>query len=292
MSDTRIFVVGSLGQLGSDLMDILPAPAGADLPDLDITDPASVSSVLGAQAPGVIVNCAAFTNVDACETEVEAATRVNVDGPRNLAAYAEANEARLIHVSTDYVFDGRREVPNPYLEEDEPKPGSAYGRTKLSGEQAAANALARLMIVRTAWLYGHNGHNFLKTILRAALKNPSRTLTVIDDQHGCPTWSRRLAEQIQTVIESGSPGIYHATGEGHCTWYALAKTFLELMQIPHAISPCTTEEYPLPAARPTNSILENQRLTQQGLNRMRPWQEDLQEFVSAYRDGLIAEVGG
>ena len=291
MSECRAFVVGCLGQLGSDLMAMLPAAGGADLPDLDITDPASISAVLDAQSPEIIVNCAAFTNVDACETQVEAATRVNADGPRNLAEYANANDIRLIHISTDYVFDGQREVPHAYVEEDAPDPRSAYGRTKLEGERAAAKASTQLMIVRTAWLYGRHGHNFLKTILRAALKNPSRTLTVIDDQHGCPTWSHRLADQVCGIIEGGSPGVYHATGEGHCTWYTFARTFLECMDVPHGIEPCSTEAYPLPAARPANSILANGRLAREQINRMRPWQEDLQQFVSLHRDALIAEAG-
>lgn len=290
MSEPGVFVVGSLGQLGSDLCALLPSAAGADLPDIDITDPASVASVLAAASPDIIVNCAAFTDVDACETELDAATRVNVDGPRNLADYAESHGARMIHVSTDYVFDGQRDIPRPYLESDEPAPSSAYGRTKLAGERAAAAAHEALIIVRTAWLYGRNGHNFLKTILRAATKDPSRALTVIDDQHGCPTWSYRLAEQINELIRAGGPGIYHATGEESCTWYMLAKTFLELMDVPHAINPCTTEAYPLPAERPANSILENSRLKEDGIHTMRPWREDLEEFVQRYRDELIAEV--
>lgn len=293
MSGLRVFVVGSRGQLGHDLMAALENDfdlSGADLPEIDITNADSVAEVIRAHDPDVIVNSAAFTNVDACETEHDAARAVNVDGPRNLAALAQAVDATLIHISTDYVFDGQRKIPQPYREKDKPDPRTSYGHTKLDGERAAQTASDRVVIVRTAWLYGFHGNNFIKTMLRLALQDASHMLNVVDDQYGCPTWSVRLAEQIVAVVTNGTPGIYHATGEGHCTWYTFACAFLELMDVKHRIEPCTTAEYPRPAPRPANSILANERFAEEGINRMRPWREDLELFAGLHRDALIAEA--
>jgi len=293
MSKQRVFVAGSRGQLGRDLMTALESNfdvAGADLPELDITNTESTADAICAHEPDVIVNSAAFTNVDACETEHTAARAVNVDGARNLADLAQAINATLIHVSTDYVFDGQRRIPESYRESDTPNPCTSYGHTKLEGERAALAASNRVVIARTAWLYGFHGKNFVKTMLRLALEDSSRTLRVVDDQYGCPTWSGRLAEQIATLVTCGTAGIYHAVGEGHCSWYTFAGTFLELMRVKHDIAPCTTAEYPRPAPRPANSILKNERLTKERINKMRPWRDDLERFVKLHRDALMEEA--
>lgn len=292
LADGLVFVAGCRGQLGHDAMQVFPPAyrvAGADLPELDITAPASVVATLGSAAPQAILNCAAYTAVDRAEQDRDAARRVNVDGPRLLAQYTESHGAWLVHVSTDYVFDGVRPTPEPYTEQDRPRPGTHYGLTKLEGELAVRNTTARYFIVRTAWLYGANGNNFLKTMLRLALANPAKPIRVVHDQHGCPTWSYRLAEQIRELLARGEPGIYHATGDGHCTWFELAREFLRLMQVPHQIEPCTTADYPTPARRPQNSILANQHLRDAGLHLMRPWQDDLAEYVRLHRDALLAE---
>jgi len=288
-----VFVAGCRGQLGQDVMATLASVhtvTGADLPELDITVPTSVVAVLGAAHPQRVLNCAAYTNVDRCETDREAARRINVDGPRLLAQYAEAHGAWLLHISTDYVFDGTRPPPEPYTESDEPNPKAYYGVTKLEGEVAVREVTERHIIVRTAWLYGANGHNFLKTMLRLALANPEKAIRVVNDQHGCPTWSWRLAMQLKSLITKGKKGVYHATGDGHCTWFELASTFLRLMNVPHRIEPCTTAEYPLPAQRPQNSILANARLKAEGLHVMRHWTDDLTEFVQRHREALLAET--
>lgn len=289
----RLFVAGCNGQLGHDAMDVLASDytlKGMDLPELDITDTSSLSRHLDAFSPCVILNGAAFTNVDACESDRTVAQRVNATGPRLLAEYAAERGVRLVHISTDYVFDGLRPPPAPYVEADAPAPRTQYGQTKLDGEEAVRGSRADAAILRTAWLYGMNGRNFLKTILRVALQNPERPLKVVDDQHGTPTWSYRLALQIQALLRNWRPGLYHATGEAHCTWYDFAKRFLERIDVPHRIVPCTTDEYPLPAPRPPNSILENQALKEHGVNVMVSWQEDLDTFTDRYREQLLREA--
>ena len=198
----------------------------------------------------------------------------------------------MVHVSTDYVFDGRRTVPEPYVEADPPDPISRYGVTKLAGEQAVLESRAACAVVRTAWLYGIKGRNFLKTVLKLALQNPERPLRVVDDQFGSPTWSFRLAQQILQIVEAGARGVFHATAEGHCSWYALADRFLTAMGIACRIEACTSAEFPRPAARPRNSILENTRLKSAGLHLMRDWQADLDEFVGQHRSELVAEARG
>ena len=288
----KIFVAGNRGQLGSDCMEILSAEhavRGMDLPELDIADPQGRAQALG-DGPEAIVNCAAFTRVDACETEREAALRVNAAGPRCLADHAARHGALLVHVSTDYVFDGRREPPLPYTEQDPTGPLSWYGETKRQGERAVMQSGCRYAILRTAWLYGFRGKNFLKTMLRLALRPEGDDIKVVNDQYGSPTWSRRLARQIGAVLDTGATGLFHATAEGYCTWFELARTFLEAMRIDHRLVPCTTEEYDTAAVRPRNGILENSALKAAGLHVMRDWKEDVREFAAMYRETLIEEA--
>lgn len=289
----KVFVAGAAGQLGCDYMDILPGRhdrRGMDLPELDITDAASIERCLGGW-PDVIVNCAAYTNVDGCESDRDAAWAVNAEGPRLLSEYAAVHGVFLVHVSTDYVFDGLKPVPDTYREDEPTAPASVYGKSKLAGEAAIRNSGCESAIVRTSWLYGIHGKNFLKTMLRLALSKPEATIRVVDDQHGCPTWSYRLAEQIQRIIETKTTGILHASGEGFCTWHELASRFLEAMNVQHRLSPCATLEYPTPAKRPMNSILENSRLASAGINIMKNWEEDIDEFVAKHHDQLIREAG-
>jgi dTDP-4-dehydrorhamnose reductase len=258
--------------------------------ELDITRPEAVHQMVCQWMPDIMLNCAAFNRVDDCETERDAAWRVNVEGPRNLAGAAQETGAKLIHISSDYVFDGTKPVPEAYSEEDIANPISFYGKTKWEGEQVVREGLDNHIIVRTAWLYGLGGQNFLKTILRLVLEDPERTLGVVDDQFGSPTWSYGLALQIKELMEADGRGTYHATSEGYCTWYELATQFLEKMNISHRLVPCTTEEYPTPARRPLNSILENHRLKTAGLNRMNPWKSDVAEFISRSGERLITEA--
>ncbi len=289
----KILITGGAGQLGRDCTTVLKkshevTPVGSKA--LDIADRTAVNAFVKALKPDVILNCAAFTRVDDCETEKEPAWKVNVEGPKNLASAAGARGARMIHISTDYVFDGKKPVPDHYTETDNTHPISYYGLTKLEAEKAVCEETDRYSILRTAWLYGINGRNFLKTMLRLALGDPEREIRVVHDQFGSPTWSYRLAEQIATVMDADVNGLFHATSEGHCTWYELATTFLDEMAVPNAFVPCTTRDYPTPAKRPANAILENQRLKDEGLNIMRDWRTDLIQFVNLFKLRLIGEV--
>jgi len=289
----KLMILGGKGQLGRDCTKVLNEThdvMSVDLDELDITDVSEVEAVAENFRADVIINCAAFTRVDDCETEQDLACKVNIEGPGNLAVAAQNQGAQLIHISTDYVFDGSKRVPDAYTEKDDPNPISYYGVTKLAAEKAIRRITDNHIILRTAWLYGIRGQNFLKTMLRLAMNDPKREIKVVSDQFGSPTWSYRLAQQIAKLIKSGGQGTYHATSEGYCTWYELATDFLDKMDVPHSFVPCTTEEYPTPATRPMNSILENQCLKESGLNLMEDWKTDLAEFVLRFRNRLINEV--
>lgn len=289
----RILITGGGGQLGSDCSIILSHAHDVIVKDskgLDISDRDEVDRAIQDYKPDIILNCAAYTKVDKAETEREKAWNVNVEGPRNLSRGIKRDGGRLIHISTDYVFDGKKEPPEPYTEDDKPSPISYYGMTKLEGERAIMETIDNYTIIRTAWLYGINGHNFLKTMLRLSINNPEKEIRVVNDQFGSPTWSYTLARQISIIIDTDKRGIYHATSEGYCTWYELAVYFLNQMGIKHNIIPCTTEEYPTPAARPRNSILENKRLKEDGINIMPYWMDDIDRFVEEFGERLIEEV--
>ena len=289
----KILLTGKEGLLGHDCLEVFQENhevLALEYRDLDISDPVQVEEAVSRCRPEAMVNCAAFTLVDLCETEKEQAVQGNITGPRNLAASAARHGALLVHISTDYVFDGHKSVPEPYLEADHPNPLSWYGRTKLEGELAVQATTERYIIVRTAWMYGRHGPNFLKTILKLALSPQVPELKVVNDQFGSPTWSYRLAQQLARLLEAGGQGLYHASAEGYCTWFELASYFLGRMGVNKPLIPCPSSEYPTPAARPQNSILENQRLKEAGLNLMRPWQTDLDEFVAVFRENLLEEA--
>lgn len=289
----RILVCGSKGQLGYDCTNLLISKydvAALDLDEMDITNAGDVERIVHNYKPDIILNCAAYTRVDACEVEKELAWETNVEGPRNLSLSIKKYGGKLIHISTDYVFNGKRTPPEPYLENDEPSPLSYYGLTKLEGELAVRQITKSHVIIRTAWVYGINGQNFLKTILRRALRNPEKEIKVVNDQYGSPTWSFRLAQQIERIIEADGCGIYHATSEGYCTWYELARYFMKRMNVEHNIVPCSTDEYPTPAVRPQNSILDNRKLKEQGINLMPHWEEEIDQFVAIFKEALINEM--
>ena len=289
----NIVITGADGQLGKDCQEILgPKHAifATDAATVDITNAAQVKEMFAQYKPDVLINCAAYTAVDACETHEAAAMAVNAWGPELLARSCKETGCRLVQVSTDYVFDGTRPAPESYLEADEAAPVSMYGISKLAGEKAVEEILDNYLIVRTAWLYGIGNKNFLKTMLRLAMADPSRTLRVVNDQYGSLTWSWRLALQIEKLIESQLTGIFHATAEGYSTWYEGARFFLDCMQVSYSMEPCTTQEYPTPARRPANSILENSRLKANHCNLMVDWREDVRLFAERYREQLLAEA--
>ena len=291
----KIVIIGAKGQLGSDCCKILAAQnetVGCDIPAIDIGSKTSVDEYLTGMKPDVIINCAAYTAVDACETEQELAWKVNSDGPRHIAQAAERLGSRLIHISTDYVFDGKKQIPESYIETDEPNPLSQYGKSKLAGEEAVAQYASNHVILRTAWLYSASGKNFLKTMLKLAVSGPARELKVVDDQYGSLTWSYTLALQIQQLLNSNLTGIMHTTSEEHSSWYTGARYFLDAMGVPYKMSPCTTAEYPTPAHRPANSILANKVLEDAGLSTFTSWQEDVDKFVAENKEQLLAEARG
>ncbi|GJQ58395.1 MAG: dTDP-4-dehydrorhamnose reductase [Candidatus Scalindua sp. AMX11] len=290
----KILVTGSTGQLGSDCKQVLQRShdvVARNSKDLDIANQLEVTEFFRENRPDVVVNCAAYTKVDACESERDLAWRVNVDGTQALALRASEYGSKLIHISTDYVFDGRKKLPETYVEDDEVCPLSYYGQTKLEGELVVRRANRNHIIVRTSWVYGLHGYNFLRTILRLVLQDPKRELTVVNDQFGSPTWSYHLALQINRLIEMDGQGVFHATSEGHCTWYELATYFLDKMAVRHNLIPCSTDDYPTPAVRPRNSILENRRLKEQGCNLMPHWQAGIDQFIERDKDNLLKEWG-
>jgi dTDP-4-dehydrorhamnose reductase len=286
-------ITGAKGQLGADCNRILRRRhdiMALAKDEMDITNVSDVDARIKQFLPDAVINCAAYTQVDKCETEKQIAWDINVGGVKNLAECTKKYGGRLIHISTDYVFNGLKRIPNPYVESDETNPVSYYGKTKLEGEKAVKIATDRFVIVRTAWLYGISGHNFLKTMLKLSYKSSDNRIKVVNDQFGSPTWTYRLALQIEKLIETNSLGIFHATAEGYCTWYELADYFLKKMDVPYVMMPCTTREYPTPAVRPMNSILENRNLKDKGMNIMAHWATDIDEFVSNFRKVLINET--
>lgn len=280
---TRWLVAGAAGQLGHDLMDLLGSAAvGLDLPDLDITSGESVAAAMTQHRPDVVVNAAAYTAVDDAETHEELAERINGHGPRVLAEACAGAGATMVQVSTDYVFPG--DATAPYAEDASPDPRSAYGRTKLHGEVAVSAALPdRHYIVRTAWLYGQHGNNFVKTMLR--LEAERETLAVVDDQVGQPTWSHDLAAQIIALVDARCPpGIYHGTSSGQTSWFGLTREIFRLIGAdPDRVLPTSTAAFPRPAPRPAFSVLGHQRWAESGLAPIRAWDAALAEALPLIR---------
>lgn len=288
----NILITGAGGQLGQDCLKIIGKEHvvhGRTSGQLDITQPEQVRREIRELQPDVVVNCAAYTAVDRCESEQAACWAVNAEGAAHLAEACAAGGARLIHISTDYVFSGNKPVPKPYTEQDTVGPLSAYGKSKLAGEQAVAERMDNFLILRTSWLYGIGGNNFLKTMLRLAMADAERTVRVVDDQYGSLTWTMTLARQINRLLASELTGIAHATAENSGTWYAGAKYFLQALGVAFSLQPCTTAEYPTPAHRPANSILENSLLKEHNINLMQDWRQDIDAFIALYRDELLAQ---
>jgi len=286
----KILLTGASGRLGSECKDVLESDYEIIAPnkeELDITSWDKVIMSINQLLPDIIVNCAAFTEVDECETQRKTSERINVEGTRNLAQGAARYDKVIVHISSDFVFNGRKRLPQPYFEDDPMDPLSFYGLTKMESEMAVKQNAPKYIIIRAGWLYGARGNNFLKKILEPARKKDKESISVVNDQFGSPTWFHRLARQIKVLIDNGKEGIYHATSEGYCSRYECAKYFLEKMGITIPIFPCTTKEYPTPAIRPVNSILENRQLKRERLNLMPNWQKDLNIFIDNYGEKLL-----
>lgn len=291
----RWLVTGAGGMLGHDMVEELCARgeqvAGLAHAALDVTSPDAVDRAFAAYHPDLVVNCAAYTAVDDAEQDEGRALRVNGDGPGLLAHLCAAYEARLIHVSTDYVFAG--DARSPYPENHPTAPRTAYGRTKLAGERAVLDELpATSAVVRTAWLYGAHGRSFVRTMIELEARRD--TVDVVDDQRGQPTWSADVAATIADLgprVGHDATGVFHATNAGEATWYDLAReVFTHLGADPDRVRPVTSEAFPRPAPRPGYSVLAHGRRQRLGLPRPRDWRTALHEALPRIRKEALRET--
>ncbi len=278
MDTMRIIITGANGQLGAELKKVLEGHNiyAFSKEQLDITIPTNVREKIEEFEPDVVIHCAAYTNVDGCESNADLAYRVNAAGAGNVAAECLKTGAAMVYVSTDYVFDGQK--GQPYYEFDQPDPKNTYGKTKLAGEEIVKNTLRKHYIVRTAWLYGREGKNFVKTMLQLA--ETQKTVNVVNDQFGSPTNAYDLARAIKLLIESEKYGIYHVTNSGSCSWYDFAKKIFEVKGLDVKVNPLITEQINRPAQRPEYSVLKNFNLEVNFKYKMRPWEEALIEYLT------------
>ena len=276
----RILVMGHRGMLGSDLMDVLGRDhevSGVDVGEFDITSAPDCLRVVGEFRPGVIVNAAAYTDVDGCETNRDACFAVNAEGVRNIACACKDSGAKIVHYSTDYVFDGTK--GEPYLEDDPCRPINAYGASKRKGEQVLIETAENHVLIRTAWLYGRQGKNFVKAILAKA--KDEGMLRVVDDQVGSPTFSVDLAQATKLLVERDCRGIYHVTNRGVCSWFQFAQKILEYAQVSGVtVEPIQSHELTRKAKRPAYSVLSNRKFMEATQKAMRPWQVALNDYLT------------
>jgi len=279
-----ILVIGSNGQLGKEIqkafLEKKIAYRAYDIPEIDITNYESINGLIEAIQPTSIINCAAYTNVDQAQTDQENAYSINAMGPKNLAQICNQKKIELVHISTDYVFNGEpiceNGSPRPYLETDACDPKSVYGKTKLQGEEFVREFHDKWYIFRTAWLYGE-GQNFVKTMLKLSEQNSS--VRVVDDQIGSPTSTADLAAAICALLGTQQYGLYHATCEGQCSWYEFAREIFKIKSIDIEVVPVTSEEFIRPAPRPRWSVLENAKLKSIGENVFRHWNDALNAYL-------------
>jgi len=282
----KVLVTGAAGMLGRD---VVPAAAGAGhdvagfgRAELDITDPEALRERFEWERPGAVVNCAAWTDVDGAEEHEDEATAVNGEGAGNVAAASAAIGAKLVHVSSDYVFDGSK--GSPYTESDQTGPISAYGRSKLAGETAVAAAGGRHFIVRSGWLFGVGGPNFVETMLRLAADHGE--VLVVRDQVGSPTYTWHLASGIVRLVEGSAYGIHHMAAEGACSWYDFAREIFEQAEVDCTVMSGTTEMLGRPAPRPAYSALESQR---EHAIRLPHWRDGLSGYLAQRSSGKEGE---
>jgi len=281
----KILITGSSGMLGTDLVNLLkrreaslehnPEVIEAPHEVLDITLEDRVSDFISTHTPDIVVNCAAFTNVDKCETEREDAFSVNALGPKYLAAAANKCDARVIQISTDFVFDGNGN--RPYTEEDQTNPLSEYGRTKLEGERNIQSYCDSYLIVRTSWLFGHNGINFAAKMLELAEQH--KELSIVTDETGSPTYTPDLAEALWILIKQKCEGVINISNDGSCSRYEWAEYIFETMGFKIKMNPIKSSEYKRPANVPLNSTLNCQKFTTITGMQMRPWEETVESYL-------------
>ncbi|MFM9276984.1 dTDP-4-dehydrorhamnose reductase [Paenibacillus jiagnxiensis] len=281
MDKYKIIVTGANGQLGVDMVEHLKSRGhlvyGYGRQELDITNHKQVNNIIHDIRPEVIVHCGAYTKVDLAEAEPEQAYLVNGYGTRNVAVAAEVINAKLVYLSTDYVFNGEAEAP--YDEFEKIEPINVYGRSKRMGESFVERLHSKHFIVRTSWVYGEHGSNFVKTMIKLGLVKKS--VSVVNDQIGCPTYTKDLAESIGRLFITNKYGTYHISNSGHCSWYEFAKAVFRLTGIEADVIPVTSEQFVRPAKRPKYSVFNHMALKLNGFPMLRHWEDGLNDFLQA-----------
>ncbi|MGB9937109.1 MAG: dTDP-4-dehydrorhamnose reductase [Methanobacterium sp.] len=279
----KVLIIGSEGMLGHDLVDVLSAEneiSTTTIDTLDITDIDKTIQTIKDVNPDVVVHAAAFTDVNGSESKKDLAYKVNAIGTRNVAVACREADSALVYICTDYVFDGTK--GSTYYEYDKPNPLSVYGKTKHLGEIYIRDILNKFYIVRTAWLYGFHGPNFVTTMLNLAKTND--TISVVDDQIGSPTYTVDLAEAIAKLIKKPAYGIYHITNSDHCSWYEYAKEIFKIAGVKVEVKPVSTEEFPTPAPRPKYSVLENYNWKMEGFKEIRSYKDALRDYMKLLKE--------
>ena len=281
----RVLVTGVKGQLGHDVMDELAAKGiegiGVDVEEMDITDAAACEKVITEAKPDAVIHCAAYTAVDAAEDNVELCRKVNAEGTRNIAKVCKALDIKMMYISTDYVFNG--EGLRPWEPDDHREPLNVYGLTKYEGEIAVEQNLEKYFIVRIAWVFGVNGKNFIKTMLR--LGQERGAVSVVNDQIGSPTYTYDLSKLLVAMIQTDKYGRYHATNEGLCSWYEFAcEIFRQAGMDEVKVTPVDSSGFPAKAKRPQNSRMSKEKLTENGFERMPSWQDALGRYLKVLKE--------
>lgn len=284
----RILIIGAKGMLGRDLLKILRSSDGIDslenfevigwdVDEIDIREEVSTPSKIESLRPDIVIHLAAYTDVDGCEINPDEAFRVNAEGMKHVAAGAQACGARVVYLSTDYVFDGEKK--EAYVESDPPHPLNVYGQTKLKGERYLQERVEDHLIIRTQWLYGKYGKNFVSSVLRQAREK--RTLTIVNDQTGSPTYTVDLSKAIRTLIRHNSRGIFHVANQEVCTWYTFGQAILKFSRLEDvSLIPISSKELSRRAVRPSYSVLNTQKVRSETGMSLRTWSEALQEYLS------------
>ncbi|WP_280170426.1 dTDP-4-dehydrorhamnose reductase [Priestia megaterium] len=275
----KVLITGANGQLGKELVELFTAKGfevyGFGRDKMDITNQAQVQEMISTLKPNIVLHSAAHTQVDLAESEPEQAFSINAYGTRNVAVAAEAVGAKLVYVSTDYVFDGTND--EPYNEFSPTSPLGVYGKSKLAGEQFVRDLHSKFFIVRTSWVYGKHGANFVKTMLK--LGKERKELSVVADQIGCPTYTLDLAHAILELVDTQKYGVYHISNSGSCSWYEFAKEIFNISGITVQVNPCTTADFPRPAARPSYSVFAHTAIYLNNFTKMRSWEDALVDFL-------------
>ncbi len=276
----KVLVTGIGGQLGHDVVRELEQRGqdvvGVGREEMDITDAEKVGEVIRACAPDAVIHCSAYTAVDRAEDEADQCRKVNVDGAKNIAEVCAELDCKMIYISTDFVFSGEGE--RPWETDDAAGPISVYGRTKYEGETEVKSRLDKFFIVRISWVFGKNGNNFVKTMLRIGKENGA--VKVVDDQIGSPTYTRDMAVLLADMVQTEKYGVYHASNEGFCSWYEFAKEIFRLAGMDEvSVTPITSDQFPAKAKRPFNSRMSKEKLIKEGFNKLPSWQDALKRYL-------------